>query len=266
MRPVTNRNSIDGAIMRGRWGQLLALALVSVAASAVAQPTAVALDKIRLPPGFKIEVLARLDNPREMALGPAGTVFAGSMRAGNVYALTLRPGAPARVTTVASGLQMPVGVAFHGGALYVSATDRILRFDDIEHRLDAPPKPVLVSNRFPTDTHHGWKFITFGPDGKLYVPVGAPCNICEPDSDRYANLMRMNPDGSGLESPTPSMAASALARNSQHPRKISARMSRHSACASTPERNFRRLIASRYSLPSTDRGTAAARSATVSRS
>ena len=199
MRPVTNRNSIDGAIMRGRWGQLLALALVSVAASAVAQPTAVALDKIRLPPGFKIEVLARLDNPREMALGPAGTVFAGSMRAGNVYALTLRPGAPARVTTVASGLQMPVGVAFHGGVLYVSATDRILRFDDIEHRLDAPPKPVLVSNRFPTDTHHGWKFITFGPDGKLYVPVGAPCNICEPDSDRYANLMRMNPDGSGLE-------------------------------------------------------------------
>jgi glucose/arabinose dehydrogenase len=183
--------------MRGRWGQLLAL--VCVAASAGAQPTAVALDKISLPPGFKIEVLARLDNPREMALGSAGTVFAGSMRAGNVYALTLRPGAPARVTTVASGLQMPVGVAFHGGALYVSATDRILRFDDIEHRLDAPPKPVLVSNRFPTDTHHGWKFIAFGPDGKLYVPVGAPCNICEPDSDRYANLMRMNPDGSALE-------------------------------------------------------------------
>ncbi len=74
-----------------------------------------------------------------------------------------------------------------------------LRFDDIEHRLDAPPTPVLVSKAFPNSAGHGGKFIAFGPDGKLYVPSGAPCNICEPDSDRYANLMRMNPDGSALE-------------------------------------------------------------------
>jgi glucose/arabinose dehydrogenase len=134
-----------------------------------------------------------------MALGSEGTLFVGSRRAGNVYAITLRPGAPARVTTVASGLQTPIGVAFRGGALYVSATDRILRLDDIEHRLDAPPKPVLVSKGFPDSGGHGGKFIAFGLDGKLYVPSGAPCNICEPDPDRYANLMRMNPDGSARE-------------------------------------------------------------------
>jgi glucose/arabinose dehydrogenase len=177
---------------------VLALALVCAAAPAAAQ-SALALDKISLPPGFKIEVLARLDNPREMALGSEGTLFAGSARAGNVYAITFSPGAPARVTTVASGLQTPMGVAFRGGALYVSATDRILRFDDIEHRLDAPPKSVLVNNSFPNSGGHGGKFIAFGPDGKLYVPSGAPCNICEPDPDRYANLTRMNPDGSALE-------------------------------------------------------------------
>jgi glucose/arabinose dehydrogenase len=117
----------------------IALAAVCAASSACAQTAGIALDKISLPPGFKIEVLARLDNPREMTLGTGGTVFVGSMQAGNVYALVLRPGAPPRVTTVASGLRIPIGVAFREGALYVSAVDRILRFDDIERRLDAPP-------------------------------------------------------------------------------------------------------------------------------
>jgi glucose/arabinose dehydrogenase len=198
MRTIIDPDSIKRAIVRGRSICVLALAFVCAAVPAWAQTT-LALDKISLPPGFKIEVLVRLENPRAMALGSEGTLFAGSMRAGNVYAIKLQPGAPARVTTVASGLDRPIGVAFRGGALYVSATDRVLRFDDIEHRLDAPPTPVLVSKAFPNSAGHGGKFIAFGPDGKLYVPSGAPCNICEPDPDRYANLMRMNPDGSALE-------------------------------------------------------------------
>jgi len=197
MRPTVDSDSIKRAIVRGRSIHLLAL-VVCAAVPACAQTT-LPLDRISLPPGFKIEVLARLDNPREMVLGSEGTLFAGSMRAGNVYAIKLQSGAPARVTTLASGLDRPIGVAFRGGALYVSATDRVLRFDDIEHRLDSPPKPVLVSKNFPNSAGHGGKFIAFGPDGKLYVPSGAPCNICEPDPDRYANLMRMNPDGSALE-------------------------------------------------------------------
>jgi glucose/arabinose dehydrogenase len=100
---------------------------------------------------------------------------------------------------IATGLREPAGVAFRDGALYVSAVSRILRFDDIEKRLANPPAPVVVSDRLPTDRHHGRKFIAFGPDGKLYVPVGVPCNICELDPDRYGNIMRMNPDGSDLE-------------------------------------------------------------------
>ena len=198
MPTTIDRDSIKRAVMRSRSIHTLALALVCVTVPACAQTT-LALDKISLPPGFKIEVLARLENPRAMVLGSEGTLFAGSMRAGNVYAIKLQQGAPARVTTVASGLNRPIGVAFRGGALYVSATDRVLRFDDIEHRLDSPPTPVLVSKAFPNSAGHGGKFIAFGPDGKLYVPSGAPCNICEPDPERYANLMRMNPDGSALE-------------------------------------------------------------------
>ncbi len=157
------------------------------------------LDKIKLPPGFSIEVLVRVDNARGMALGTKGTLFVGSMRAGKVVAVRTVAGAPPKISTVATNLNLPAGVAFRDGALYVSAVDRILRFDDIEDRLDHPPAPAVVSDRFPSETHHGWKFIAFGPDGKLYVPVGAPCNICEPDPDRYANIMRMNRDGSGLE-------------------------------------------------------------------
>jgi glucose/arabinose dehydrogenase len=96
---------------------------------------------------------------------------------------------------------MPSGIAFRDDALYVAATSEVLRYDDILDHLEAPPKPVVVSNAFPADEHHGWKFIAFGPDGKLYVPVGAPCNVCDRSGDdqRYATIMRMNPDGTGLE-------------------------------------------------------------------
>lgn len=178
---------------------ILISAFVSMGAAAQVQ-----LDRIKLPPGFSIALFARVDNARQMALGRAdatgGLVFVGSMRAGKVHAVRFDSAYQSTgVTTVASGLQMPVGVAYRDGALYVSAISRILRYDNIEQRLEHPPVPAVVTDRLPTETHHGWKFIAFGPDGKLYVPVGAPCNICEPDPQRYANILRMNPDGSAVE-------------------------------------------------------------------
>jgi glucose/arabinose dehydrogenase len=170
------------------------------AAAALAQPS-LPLSQIKVPPGFVIEVAARVPNARGMAFGRDGTLFVGSASAGNVYAVTLpRAGSAnvARVRTIASGLRQPVGVAYHDGALYVSAVSRILRLPDIERRLDSPPQPVVVTDAYP-ESHHGWKFIAFGPDGKLYVPVGAPCNICEPDPAKYAIITRINPDGSARE-------------------------------------------------------------------
>jgi len=167
---------------------------------------ALPLQSIKLPPGFTIEVAARVANPRAMTWGAAGTLFVGTANAGTVYALTLpppgdrgQPAAEAVTHTIVTGLREPAGVAFRDGALYVSAVSRILRFDDIEKRLANPPAPVVVSDKFPTEGHHGRKFIAFGPDGKLYVAVGVPCNVCELDPDRYGNIMRMNRDGSGLE-------------------------------------------------------------------
>ncbi len=181
---------------RGFRGVLVALLLSSCAAVAQALP----LERIKLPPGFRIEVWAQVDNPRAMALGGNNTLYVGSFRAGKVHAVKFDGDYRAsQVHVVAQNLNMPVGVAYREGALYVSAVDRILRLDAIDARLADPPRPAVVRDTFPRDRHHGWKFIAFGPDGRLYVPVGAPCNVCEPDSDRYANIMRMNADGSALE-------------------------------------------------------------------
>ena len=178
---------------------VLAACLVSLSTHAAER--GLPLDTIRLPPGFSLSLVARVPAARQMTWGANGTLFVGS-RDDKVFAVTLAPDgdpARARVHTIATGLRMPVGVAFRDGALYVSAIERIVRLPDIEGRLAAPPKPVVVYDGLPTETHHGWKFIAFGPDGKLYVPVGAPCNVCNRDPDRYANLMRMNADGSGVE-------------------------------------------------------------------
>src|SRR5205085_12086802 len=136
------------------------------------------LETIKLPPGFAIELVARVDNARAMALGANGTLFVGSMRAGKVYAARTKAGTGPEVVTIASGLSLPIGVAFRNGALHVSSVDRILRYDNIEERLVGPPAPVIVTDKLPKDTHHGGKFIAFGPDGKLYITAGAPWHIC----------------------------------------------------------------------------------------
>jgi glucose/arabinose dehydrogenase len=170
---------------------------------APADPSAL-LPQIKLPEGFRIEVYAAdVRNARQMALGDKGTLFVGSRTAGNVYAVVDTNGdhKADRVLTIASELNMPSGLAFRDGALYVAEVSRIIRFDDIEARLENPPAPVVVNDTLPADRHHGWKFIAFGPDGLLYVPVGAPCNVCDRSGDdpRYAAILRMRPDGTGLE-------------------------------------------------------------------
>ena len=185
-------------VIRPLFGFVLGLLAATVAA------TDLPLERIALPPGFSIQLWTRVDNARQMTLGEhdstGGTLFVGSMQAGKVHAVRFGPDyAPLATSQVASGLQRPVGVAYRNGSLYVSAVNRILRYDNIEKHMEKPPAPVIVTDKLPSETHHGWKFIGFGPDGKLYVPVGAPCNICEPDPQRYANILRMNTDGSAPE-------------------------------------------------------------------
>lgn len=177
-----------------RWVSLLALSATGCCLADIA------LEQIRLPPGFKIEIYADgVKNARQMALGDQGTVFVGSRKAGLVHAVVDHDGDQRadQVYVIAKDLKLPSGLAFRDGALYIGAVSTIYRLDGIEDRLDNPPELKIVNDSFPTESHHGWKYLGFGPDGKLYIPVGAPCNIClEPG---HAVIKRMNPDGSGLE-------------------------------------------------------------------
>lgn len=158
------------------------------------------LSGIHLPEGFVIEPFADVPNARQMAWGERGTLFVGTRRDERVFAVTDEDGdgRGERVRVVASGLRMPNGVAFRDGALYVAAVNTVLRFDDIESRLDDPPIPVVLTDRLPSDRHHGWKVLEFGPDGLLYTAVGAPCDLCRIEG-YHGTIVRMHPDGSGIE-------------------------------------------------------------------
>jgi len=160
------------------------------------------LSKVNLPEGYQIDLYATdVENARSMALSPSGTLYVGTRSKGDVYALRDTDGdqvVDKKYTLLTEG-NMPNGVAFKDGDLYVAEVDRILKFSDIESKLDNPGTPEVLYDKYPTEKHHGWKFIAFGPDDKLYVPVGAPCNICESEDPVFASITRINPDGTGME-------------------------------------------------------------------
>ena len=160
------------------------------------------LNNVKLPPGFKISIYASdIPDARSVCLSPSGTLFVGNRNKDKVYALKDTNGdfKADKKYIIATDLTMPNGVAFRDGDLYVAEVSRVLRYRDIESLLDNPPEPEVIYDNYPTKRHHGWKYIAFGPDGKLYVPVGAPCNICESKDEVFATITRMNPDGSGME-------------------------------------------------------------------
>jgi glucose/arabinose dehydrogenase len=195
MRSATRCHTAAGLALAAGW-----LAAASAAQSPA--PSRLPLSTLTLPPGFSISVYAdNVPNARSMTLGPGGTLFVGTRTAGNVYAVVDadKDQKADKVFTLATGLDMPNGVAVRNGALFVAEVSRILRFDDIEAALQKPPAPAVVTAAYPKDRHHGWKFIAFGPDGWLYVPVGAPCNVCERPDPRYSSITRLKPDGSGAE-------------------------------------------------------------------
>lgn len=157
------------------------------------------LDDIKLPRGFEIEVYADVPNARSLALGDNGVVFVSNRRANSVYAVVPRGDANPEVVEIITGLTTPNGVAFHEGDLYVAEIERVLRYKDIETRLNDVPKAEVLDITLPAERHHGWRYIGFGPDGKLYIAIGVPCNICDRGDEGFAQIIRMNPDGSGRE-------------------------------------------------------------------
>ncbi len=160
------------------------------------------IDKITVPDGFKIDVYAEsVENARSICISPSGTLFVGNRGGDKVLALKDLDGdgkAEKQYVLYSDG-NMPNGVAFKDGDLYIAEVNRILKISDVESKLDNPGTPEIIYDQYPTDKHHGWKYIAFGPDGKLYVPVGAPCNVCDRDEEIYNTITRINTDGSNME-------------------------------------------------------------------
>lgn len=181
---------------------LIMTILLALVATAQADAAPGWTDAIKLPSGFHLSLFSdQTPNARSLALGDDGTVYVGTMTEGKVYALPDRDhdGRADRVHVVASGLHMPNGVAYLNGNLYIAEIQRIVKLRDIGAHLDNPPQPEVVYDGYPSDRHHGWKYLRVGPDGKLYVPVGAPCNICQSENEIYASLTRLDAEGRHLE-------------------------------------------------------------------
>ena len=172
--------------------------LVLLGLTPAASADSATLRDIRLPPGFAIEVFTdEVPDGRSLAVGDQGTIFVATRKDGRVYAVVPRENETPRVLTIASDLNIPNGVAFRDGDLYVAEVTQISRYRDIESKLDDIPAPEVINDSFPAERHHGWRYIGFGPDGKLYISIGAPCNIC--NKEGYGNISRLNADGTGRE-------------------------------------------------------------------
>ena len=171
--------------------------LLGITGLVLSSASAAALDDIKLPAGFHIEEYADVPKARSLALGERGTLFVSTRKAREVYAVVENEDGTTRTIELLSGMRWPNGIASHDGDLYVAEIDRVYRYPDIEDHLDKAPEPELLDIDLPSDKAHGWRYIGFGPDGKLYIAIGAPCNIC--DEQGYAQIIRVNPDGSGRE-------------------------------------------------------------------
>lgn len=166
----------------------------------VTAPEKIPYAKLKVPAGFKVELWAHgVPGARMMTRGDKGTIFVGTRAIGKVYAITDKDGQRTH-KVIAEGQQQPNGLAFKDGKLFVITVDKALRYDGIEDKLESPQMTDVSDQlKMPASTHHNWKFAAIGPDNKLYVSIGSPCNVCEINTGVHGLIRRQNLDGSNIE-------------------------------------------------------------------
>lgn len=158
------------------------------------------IQSLQLPANFHIDVFAKIPEARSMSLGE-NTVFVSTRSAGKIYKIVLNQNKTAaeKIYLLAEKLDSPNGIAFYQNNLFVAEPDRIIRFDNVESRLPDRKKPKVILDNLPNLKGHDWRYIKIGPDGKLYISIGAPCNVCLSNNPQFATIMRMSLDGSHNE-------------------------------------------------------------------
>jgi glucose/arabinose dehydrogenase len=155
--------------------------------------------KFKLPPGFKVETWASgVLDAREMRQGDKGNIFVSTLFVGNkVYVLPEKAtGGKREPKVIIDKTEQATGIEFHKGTLFFATNKKIVRYDNVEDKLDNIGEGKVLTDKLPGGSDHSWKFLRIHKD-KLYYPIGAPCNICDPGE--YAKIYRMNLDGSGVE-------------------------------------------------------------------
>ncbi len=166
--------------------------------------TPLPLDKLKLPPGFSISIYAeKLPGARTLASSDSGVIFIGTRGEGKVYALipAKNVNEKMRMITLLTGLNEPNGVAYYQGDLYVAETNRILKYEKVETHIDNMPAPIVLTDQLPNEKWHGYRVLHVGPDKKLYVAIGMPCNTCFHRNDQplFGTIARMSLNGKDLE-------------------------------------------------------------------
>lgn len=152
------------------------------------------ISNIKIPDGFRIEVMVEgLDKPRGLTINTDDVIFTGS-KSGYIY--MVKP--DKAVIVIDKGLNGPIGIDLYKDDLYVSEINQIRVYKDIMSQA-APFKYEVVNKSLPDKKWHGWKYLKVGVDKKIYINIGAPCNVCIKKNKFYGTISRMNLDGSDLE-------------------------------------------------------------------
>lgn len=182
-------------IVNFKYEHIIEIALLVLATFFASQLIASEALSNRLPNGFKIEVFAdKVDGARQMALSTTGVIYVGSRKAGKVHAVVDSDGdyKADEVVLIADNLFMPSGLAYKNGDLYVAEVDKVIRFKDIDKNFRKKPKAEVIYDNLPSKSHHGWKYLKFGPDDKMYIPIGVPCNVCLSDDRRFGTIISVD--------------------------------------------------------------------------
>jgi glucose/arabinose dehydrogenase len=162
-------------------------------------PPDAATQRISLPDGFQIRIFANnlSGRPRFMTIGPDGHLYVTLMSGGQVVRLPdrNRDGLADGVEIIASGINLPHGIEFYNGYLYIASGDRVQRMQGPNPSGNFSSLQLVTDNIAPA-VGHSSRTVHFGPDGKMYVSAGSTCNICVETDPRPATIMRFNPDGS----------------------------------------------------------------------